>query len=109
MAVSVCTELPMSVQERASGTPSSFGARHASFMGLLAAIALVGTVAPADAAEAAGAPGTNAQQGTAQPFTVEDLVRLKRVSDPQVSPDGRYVAYVVRETDIEANRGRSDI
>jgi len=45
----------------------------------------------------------------AQPFTVEDLVRLKRVSDPRVSPDGRYVAYVVRETDIEANKGRSDI
>jgi dipeptidyl aminopeptidase/acylaminoacyl peptidase len=45
----------------------------------------------------------------AQPFTVDDLVRLKRVSDPQVSPDGRYVAYVLRETDMEANKGRTDI
>src|ERR1700761_1013546 len=42
-------------------------------------------------------------------FTADDLVRLKRVTDPQVSPDGRYVAYVVRETDMEANRGRTDI
>jgi dipeptidyl aminopeptidase/acylaminoacyl peptidase len=45
----------------------------------------------------------------AQPFTVDDLVRLKRLSDPQVSPDGRYVAYVLRETDMEANKGTTDI
>ena len=42
-------------------------------------------------------------------FTVDDLVRIKRVSDPQVSPDGRYVAFVMRETDMEANRGRTDV
>jgi dipeptidyl aminopeptidase/acylaminoacyl peptidase len=44
-----------------------------------------------------------------KPFTAEDLVRVKRVTDPQVSPDGHYVAFVVRETDIEANRGRTDV
>jgi dipeptidyl aminopeptidase/acylaminoacyl peptidase len=44
-----------------------------------------------------------------QPFTVEDLVQLRRLSDPQVSPDGRYVAYVLRETDMQANRGRTDL
>ncbi len=44
-----------------------------------------------------------------QPFTAEDLMRLKRISDPQVSPDGRYLAYVLRETDIEADTGRTDI
>jgi dipeptidyl aminopeptidase/acylaminoacyl peptidase len=43
------------------------------------------------------------------PFTVEDLVRLKRISDPQVSPDGRQVAYVQRETDMEANKGRTSL
>ncbi|MBV8341157.1 MAG: hypothetical protein JO173_02140, partial [Gammaproteobacteria bacterium] len=32
------------------------------------------------------------------PFTVEDLVVLKRLTDPQVSPDGRYLVYVQRET-----------
>jgi len=41
----------------------------------------------------------------ARPFDVEDLVRLARVSAPKVSPDGRLVAYVLRETDIEGNRG----
>ncbi|MBS0417370.1 MAG: S9 family peptidase [Proteobacteria bacterium] len=43
------------------------------------------------------------------PLTADDLVRLERVTDPQVSPDGRSVAFVIRETDMEANRGRTDI
>jgi dipeptidyl aminopeptidase/acylaminoacyl peptidase len=42
-------------------------------------------------------------------FTPADLNMLARVSDPQVSPDGRYVVYVQRETDLDANRGRSDL
>ena len=43
------------------------------------------------------------------PFTPLDLVSLNRLSDPQVSADGLQVAYVVRRTDLAANRGRSDI
>lgn len=50
-----------------------------------------------------------ARAAPATPFTVEDLVILKRVSDPQVSPDGRRVAYVQRETDLEANKGRTSL
>jgi len=42
-------------------------------------------------------------------LTPTDLNMLARVSDPQVSPDGRYVVYVQRETDLEANRGRTDL
>jgi dipeptidyl aminopeptidase/acylaminoacyl peptidase len=45
----------------------------------------------------------------AAPFTPDDLVRLKRVSDPQVSPDGRQVAFVLRETDMAQNRGRTHL
>ena len=41
----------------------------------------------------------------ARPFTATDLARLERVSDPHVSPDGRFVAYNVRSTDWEGNRG----
>src|SRR5690348_1644653 len=98
MVDSFCTERPMSVHERSSGTPTPSFALRCRFAGLLAAIALGGAGATASAAGpagATGAQGTPAQQGMAQPFTVEDLVRLKRVSDPRVSPDGRYVAYVV--------------
>jgi dipeptidyl aminopeptidase/acylaminoacyl peptidase len=51
----------------------------------------------------------NAAPAQMKPFTADDLVRLKRVSDPQVSPDGHYVAFVMRETDMEANRGRTDV
>jgi dipeptidyl aminopeptidase/acylaminoacyl peptidase len=47
--------------------------------------------------------------GGGAPFTVEDLVVLKRVSDPQVSPDGRWVAFVQRETDMDANKGRESL
>jgi len=41
----------------------------------------------------------------ARPFTATDLARQERVSDPRISPDGRFVAYNVRSTDWEGNRG----
>jgi dipeptidyl aminopeptidase/acylaminoacyl peptidase len=53
-------------------------------------------------AAAAALPAAHA----AAPFTIQDLVRIKRLSDPQVAPDGHSVAFVLRETDVEANRGR---
>src|SRR4051794_12706988 len=34
-----------------------------------------------------------------QPMTAEDLYRLRFVSDPQISPDGSQVAYVVAWVD----------
>ncbi|TAK60151.1 MAG: S9 family peptidase [Bacteroidetes bacterium] len=40
---------------------------------------------------------------------IEDLFRIKRVSDPQLSPDGKWVAYVVTEVDKAANKSNSDI
>ena len=45
----------------------------------------------------------------ARPFTAKDLAMLERVSDPQLSPDGRYLAYAVRSTDWAANGGVSAI
>ena len=45
----------------------------------------------------------------AAPFTVQDLVRLRRVGDPQVSPDLHHVAFVMRETDLEGNRARTSV
>ena len=42
-------------------------------------------------------------------FTATDLNSLARISDPQVSPNGRYLVYVQRETDFDANRGRNDL
>ncbi|HVJ61804.1 MAG TPA: S9 family peptidase [Tahibacter sp.] len=42
-------------------------------------------------------------------FTANDLVNLDRVADPQVSPDGRYVAFQLRETNFDANKGVNGI
>ncbi len=38
-----------------------------------------------------------------------DLVTLARISEPQLSPDGRRIVYSLRETDLAADRGRSDL
>jgi len=65
-------------------------------------LAIATTLACGFCASASGADAGRA-------FTPNDLNMLARVSDPQVSPDGRYVAYVQRETDLEGNRGRSDL
>src|SRR6266481_6475384 len=54
-------------------------------------------------------PAARATPAQMRPLTADDLVRLKRLTDPQVSPDGHYVAFVLRETDMEANRGRTDV
>ena len=34
---------------------------------------------------------------------------MQRVADPAISPDGRSVVFSVRETDMAANRGRTDL
>jgi dipeptidyl aminopeptidase/acylaminoacyl peptidase len=44
-----------------------------------------------------------------RPMTLEDIFALKSVSDPQLSPDGRWVAYVVTEVDLKAGETNSDI
>ena len=38
------------------------------------------------------------------PIAFEDLARVQRISDPQVSPDGKWIAYVVGVVDLEANK-----
>ena len=37
------------------------------------------------------------------PFTFDDMMKLKRVGDPQVSPDGKWVIFSVVDVDLEAN------
>lgn len=67
---------------------------------LLVAAGLAGVLA---------APALWSEQPTPHAFTAHDLVTMARVSDPRASPDGRQVVYVLRETDLEADRGRTDL
>jgi dipeptidyl aminopeptidase/acylaminoacyl peptidase len=40
---------------------------------------------------------------TKHPFTFEDMMKLKRVGDPQISPDGKWVIFSVVDVDLAAN------
>jgi len=43
------------------------------------------------------------------PFSIHDMVAMQRLGDPQVSPEGDRVVFTVRSTDLEADRGRTDL
>jgi dipeptidyl aminopeptidase/acylaminoacyl peptidase len=45
----------------------------------------------------------------ARPITATDLATLRRLGAPAVSPDGNWAVYQLRETDLAANRGRTDL
>jgi len=42
-------------------------------------------------------------------LTVDDLLRVRRVGDPQLSPDGKWIAYSVAVPDVAANRSRTQV
>ena len=46
---------------------------------------------------------------TRRPITLDDLFKLKSVGDPQVSPDGKWVAYTVGTVDFEKDKRDSDL
>jgi dipeptidyl aminopeptidase/acylaminoacyl peptidase len=55
------------------------------------------------------APFAPAADAKKRPMTVADLLQFKRVSDPQISPDGKLVAYVVGTVDRDKNTVLSSI
>ena len=44
-----------------------------------------------------------------RPLSFQDFIRIKRVGDPQISPDGTLIAYVITEMSLEQNGSNSDI
>ena len=64
-------------------------------------------VAAALAAAASLPLAVRAQGG--RPMTIDDLLAAVRVADPQLSPDGRHVAYTRTTTDLESGRRNTDI
>ncbi len=56
----------------------------------------------------AGTAG-EARAQTPKRMTFDDVIALKTVTDPQLSPDGRWVAYVVSHADMTADASDPDI
>jgi dipeptidyl aminopeptidase/acylaminoacyl peptidase len=48
-------------------------------------------------------------QGETHPFSIHDMLAMDRISDPQVSPDGKWIVFTLRKTDLDANKGRTDL
>jgi hypothetical protein len=67
---------------------------------------LLGAFSAAMATTAAAAePALAAPRG----FTVEDMVAMERVGSPVLSPDATRVVYTVRTTNLEKNRGNTQL
>lgn len=47
--------------------------------------------------------------GEKHPFGIDDALKIKAVRDPQISPDGQWVAYVVSSVDLEEDSRNSDV
>ena len=48
-------------------------------------------------------------QQARRPMTIDDLLQARRVGDPQLSPDGKWLVYSVAVPDKAANRSRTQI
>src|SRR5258708_28122878 len=51
----------------------------------------------------------SAQESAKHAITFDDMIKFHRIAEPQVSRDGKWVAYTVCAPDLEANRGVSNI
>jgi dipeptidyl aminopeptidase/acylaminoacyl peptidase len=47
--------------------------------------------------------------GPKRTFTFEDMMALKRLSEPVPSPDGKWVAFAAEDVDLEANTKKSHL
>src|SRR5918994_4889105 len=48
-------------------------------------------------------------QTARRPLKLDDMSRFRNVGDPQISPDGQWVAYVVSSADTKAEKSNSHI
>ncbi|MGA7160770.1 MAG: S9 family peptidase, partial [Bacteroidota bacterium] len=44
-----------------------------------------------------------------RPFAIEDLYKIKGVADPQISPDGKKIAFTVTENNLAEGKANSEI
>ena len=53
--------------------------------------------------------GTAAQDSNESTFTFNDLMNIKRVGDPRISPDGKTVLFTIATVDLAGNRSVTQI
>ena len=46
---------------------------------------------------------------SSHPFSIDDMLAMQRISEPRVSPHGKHVVFVVRTTDLQENKGSTDL
>ncbi|WP_373990364.1 prolyl oligopeptidase family serine peptidase [Duganella sp. BuS-21] len=56
-----------------------------------------------------GAAMASSAMAAPRGFTVEDMVKMERVGSPALSPDASRVVYTVRATDLDKNRGNTQL
>lgn len=76
---------------------------------LCAALALSVGLAASGQNTSAPTAGRNMLSGALRNLTVDDLFRLKDVDDPQLSPEGKWVAYTVATRDLKEDKTKSQI
>src|SRR5437879_8972017 len=53
--------------------------------------------------------GISAQQFAKHSIIFGAMIKMHRIAEPEISPDGKWVAYTVSTPDMDANRGMSNI
>jgi dipeptidyl aminopeptidase/acylaminoacyl peptidase len=61
------------------------------------------------AARAQGTVASTASATAKRPLSIDDYFRLKEVDDPQVSPDGKWVAYTVKTANLKEDKNTERI
>ena len=84
-------------------TVQMMGRHGAAVAIVVAAYCAAATVSAADAASSGSAPSAR------RALVPDDIYRMDTLSDPQVSPDGKWVAYVVTSNDRAADEMRSAV
>ena len=66
---------------------------------------LISSLAFASIALAQNLPNSTGKR----PFTFEDMMALKRLSEPVPSPNGKWVVFAMQDVDLEANTKKSHL
>jgi dipeptidyl aminopeptidase/acylaminoacyl peptidase len=70
---------------------------------------MIRRIAAAAVAASLSVPAAALAQDARRPFSLDDLGKLKTVADPQIAPDGKWIAYTVQSQDVEKDKRDTDV